>query len=287
MKRLGWCLLLWCWAWVAGAVTVTDDRGVAVTLAQPPQRIVTLLPSLAETVCALGQCERLVGVDRYTTYPESLRQLPKVGGGLDPNIESVVALRPDVVLMSLSSRAVDRLESLGIKVLALETKTYDDMHSVLDRLGVLLGVEDAQRVWSTIESGVAEVARALPPQAQALQLYFEVNQGPYAAGQSSFIGETMQRLGVGNVVAPELGAFPKLNPEYIVRANPDVIVVGRRSYAGMEQRPGWRLIRAVREGRICVLSDAEMDVAIRPGPRMVEGAQLLADCVRSKGLEAQ
>ena len=87
----------------AQALQVTDDRGVVVTLAQPPQRIVSLLPSLTETVCELGQCQRLVGVDRYSDYPPSVQKLPQVGGGLDPNIEGIVALKPDVVLMATSS----------------------------------------------------------------------------------------------------------------------------------------------------------------------------------------
>lgn len=90
-------------------VRVTDDRGRTVALPQVPQRIVSLLPSLTETVCALDQCHRLVGVDRYSNYPASVQKLPKVGGGLDPNIEAIVALRPDVVVMSVSSRAGERL----------------------------------------------------------------------------------------------------------------------------------------------------------------------------------
>ena len=93
----------------AQGVQITDDRGRVVALPQPPQRIVTLLPSLAETVCALGACQRLVGVDRYTNWPDSVKQLPQVGGGIDPNIEAIVALRPDVVLMATSSRAAERL----------------------------------------------------------------------------------------------------------------------------------------------------------------------------------
>ena len=78
----------------AHALQITDDRGVTVTLAAPPQRIVSLLPSLTETVCELDACQRLVGVDRYSNYPLRVRTLPKVGGGLDPNIEAIVALSP-------------------------------------------------------------------------------------------------------------------------------------------------------------------------------------------------
>ena len=142
----------------AQGVQLTDDRGRAVALARTPQRIVSLLPSLAETVCALGECQRLVGVDRYTNWPESVRKLPQVGGGLDPNIEAVVALRPDVVLMATSSRAAARLEALGIAVVALEPKTHADMQRVLGKVGQLLGVQDAQRVWRATGAGVQAAA---------------------------------------------------------------------------------------------------------------------------------
>lgn len=111
----------------AQSVQLTDDRGRTITLAQPPRRIVSLLPSLTESVCALGQCARLVGVDRYSNWPDSIANLPRVGGGLDPSIEAVVALRPDVVLMATSSRGAARLEALGVTVVALEPKTHADV----------------------------------------------------------------------------------------------------------------------------------------------------------------
>ena len=88
---------------IAHAVVLRDDRQVEVTIAKPPQRIVSLLPSLTETVCALGQCQKLVGVDRYSNWPDSIAKLPRMGGGIDPNIESVVAAKPDLVLMATSA----------------------------------------------------------------------------------------------------------------------------------------------------------------------------------------
>ena len=115
-------LLIGAAASIAQPIELIDDRGVTVKFQQPPQRIVSLLPSLTETVCALGKCDRLVGVDRYSNYPASVRGLPQVGGGIDPIIEAVVALKPDVVLMAKSSRGAQRLEALGLKVVALEPK---------------------------------------------------------------------------------------------------------------------------------------------------------------------
>ncbi|MDP3604626.1 MAG: helical backbone metal receptor, partial [Polaromonas sp.] len=126
----------------AQALQVTDDRGVSVSFTQSPQRIVSLLPSLTEGVCALDQCQRIVGVDRFSNYPASVRRLPTMGGGLDPNIEAIVALRPELVLLATSSRASQRLESLGIKVVALEPKSHADVRRVLSVLGALLEVPE-------------------------------------------------------------------------------------------------------------------------------------------------
>ena len=266
----------------AQGVQVTDDRGHAVQLPQPPERIVTLLPSLAETVCALGECRRLVGVDRYTNWPASVNQLPKVGGGLDPNIEAIVALRPDVVLMATSSRAAERLRALGIAVLALEPKTLADVQRVLAKVGQLLGRGDAQRVWREIDAAVSAAAQSLPASARGQRVYFEVSPGPFGAGEASFIGETLARLGARNILPASLGPFPKLNPEYIVRADPDRIMVGSRSAEGLLSRPGWAQMRALRQGRLCRFNADESDTLIRPGPRMAEAARLMADCLRGK-----
>jgi len=282
MKRVLFCWLICLWL-PAQALQITDDRGVKVTLPAAPQRIVSLLPSLTETVCELGQCQRLVGVDRYSNYPAGVRTLPQVGGGLDPNIEAIVALKPDLVLMSVSSRASERLEALGLKVVALETKRHADVRRVLDKVGQLLAVDDAQRVWRVIDAGVAAAAQSLPLQAKQLRVYYEVNRGPYAAGASSFIGETLSRLGVQNIVPASLGPFPKLNPEYVVRANPDLIMVSERNFPGLLQRPGWGAIRAVREQRICVFPTEPADILVRPGPRMAEGARIMAQCIADKG----
>lgn len=284
MKR--W-LLAWLALWVGSvhAVQVTDDRGVTVQLAQSPQRIVSLLPSLTEGVCGMAQCQRLVGVDRYSNYPASVQALPKLGGGMDPNIEAIVALRPDLVLVAASSRSSARLEALGLKVVALETKSHADVRRVLRVLGVLLDVppeQGADRLWRVIDSSVSAASQSLSAKAKNTRVYFEVSRGPYAAGESSFIGETLTRLGVKNVVPASLGPFPKLNPEFVVRANPDLIMVGNRSMVAMASYPGWGSIKAVKDRRICVFGPDESDVVVRPGPRMAEAARIMAKCLEEQ-----
>ena len=282
MRRLLVLVLCLAASVAANALQITDDRGVAVTFDQSPQRIVSLLPSLTESVCAMEQCQRLIGVDRYSNYPASVKALPQLGGGLDPNIEAIVALKPDVVLVSSASRASGRLEALGLKVVALETKNHADVKRVLQKLGVLLAVPDAQgadRLWRIIDSSVSAASQSLSAQAKNTRVYFEVSRGPYAAGESSFIGETLTRLGVKNVVPAALGPFPKLNPEFVVRANPDLIMIGNRSMQAMVPYPGWSSVKAVRDKRICVFGVADSDVVVRPGPRMAEAARLMAGCL--------
>lgn len=269
-------------AGVARAVQITDDRGVTVILSQPPQRIISLLPSLTETVCALGQCQRLVGVDRYSNYPDSVRRLPQVGGGLDPNIEAITALRPDVVLMATSTPVGERLQSLGIKVIALEPKNHADVHRVIEKLGQLLDLSDAPRVWREIDVGVSAAFHSLPSGVAKTRVYFEVNSAPYAAGEASFIGETLKRLGVENIVSASLGPFPKLNPEFVVRANPDLIMVGDHDFSGLQGRPGWSGMRAIREGRVCIFSAEQTDVIVRAGPRIAEAARIMSQCLLDK-----
>jgi len=269
----------------AQPVQVTDDRGRTVTLAQPPQRIVSLLPSLTESVCELDQCHRLVGVDRYSNWPESVARLPKLGGGIDPSIEAIVAVKPDVVLLAMSSRASERLEALGLKVVVLEPKTHADVRRVLGVVGQVLGVpkaEGADRLWRVIDAAVQAAAQSLPPRARGTRVYFEVSRGPYAASEASFIGESLTRLGVRNVVPASLGPFPRLNPEYVVRANPDVLMIGNSSMQAMVQYPGWATLRAVRENRVCVFGPGDAEVVVRPGPRMAEAARIMARCLTEK-----
>lgn len=274
--------VLFVWALLThAAVTVTDDRGVVVTLPAAPQRIVTLLPSLTETVCELGACSRIVGTDRYSNYPAEIAKRPKTGGLDDANVELIAALKPDVVLLAMSSRVTDRLEALGMKVLALEPKTYADVQRVMGKVAQVLGLGDAgNRLWFAMDAKVVAAAKAVPASVSGMSVYYEVDSAPYAAGESSFIGQTLLRLGLVNIVPTKLGPFPKLNPEYVVRADPDVIMVSARHAGILPSRPGWPRIKAIKNNRVCAFTAAQGDVLSRPGPRMGEAAQIMAACLR-------
>jgi iron complex transport system substrate-binding protein len=265
---------------VGGQETFQDDRGVSITLAAPPLRIVSLLPSLTESVCAIGACARLVGTDRFSNWPTSVRSLPKLGGLDDPQIESVVSLRPDVVLVSSSARVIDRLEGLGLKVVVLESRNHADVKRTLMLLGRMLDMTHAaEAVWTGIERQTRDAAQKVPQAVRGKRVYFEIDATPYAAGASSFVGETLAQLGMANSIPRELGPFPKLNPEYVVRIQPDIIIATRQNLADMAKRPGWSSLHALQEGQTCALSSEHFELLVRPGPRMGEAAAVLASCL--------
>jgi iron complex transport system substrate-binding protein len=279
MRWLG--LMHWlvaCSAFAAG-ITVTDDRGKAQTFDKSPQRIVSALPSLTESVCALGACERLVGVDRYSNWPASVKKLPQVGGGLDLNIEAIVRLKPDVVLLATSSRAGERLQALGIKVLMFEPSGHEQVRSSLQQLDTLLSTQRSDALWSQIEKDFVEARNLLPVASRGAKVYFEVDRTPYAAGEASFIGQTVAKLGLQNIVGKQLGAFPKINPEFVVQQQPNVIVLSEQHAAELPKRPGWMQLKALQNKAVCELTASEGDLVVRSGPRLGEGAKALAHCI--------
>lgn len=261
-------------------IVVRDARGAVHRFSEAPQRIVTMMPSLTEAAWVLGAGNRLVGVDRFSDWPDEIARLPRLGGLEDANIEAIAALRPDVVLASSSSRAMERLEALGLRVVRLKSDTHADMRDALDLIARLLGRPDEGRqVWQRLEDRIAAAAARVPARWRGRRVYFEIGGGPYAAGTASFIGETLARLGMANIAPGELGPFPKLNPEYVVRARPDLIMGLQHELATMARRPGWAALAAVREQHMCGFDPAQYDVLVRPGPRIGEAAALLADCL--------
>ena len=266
----------------AAPVSVTDDRGVVVVFDKPPQRIVSLLPSLTESVCALGKCGALVGVDRFSNWPQSIRDLPKLGGMGDINIERIVQLKPDVVLLEKASPVIARLNDLGIKTFALDIKSMGDEERALQKLDRVLGTSESPRVWNQVQKEIMRANKQLSANGRNIHVYFEVNPAPFAAGRTSFIGEILNQLDLVNIIPESLGPFPKINPEFVVQAKPDVILLTESTVADIQKRPGWNSIPAVSKNRICVFTGDQNDILVRPGPRMGEAALIISACIEQK-----
>jgi len=257
--------------------------GLVAPLAQAQtqqHRIVTLSPSLTEAVCALGHCAELVGTDRYSSWPGSVARLPKVGGLQDAQIERIVALRPDMVLLGPRSRAGDRLSALGVPVQVFDARTHADLKRMLLSVGQSLGESArAAELVARIERELDAAARRVPAHLRGRSVYVEVGVGPTAASAASFIGETVARLGLVNIVPGDMGLFPRVNSEMVVRRAPDLVIGPETTLFNLADRPGWAGMQALRQHQVCQLDADRMDLLSRPGPRLGEAAHMLVDCL--------
>lgn len=265
-----------------GPIVLRDPAEHELRLEHTPKRVITLLPPLTEIVCALHECARLVATDRYSDWPESVKTLPKTGGLDDPQIEQILLLKPDVVILAHAAQVENRLRALGVPTFEVKTETYADLSRTVAAIGLLLGVpEQAAEMRRDIERSLATAVEAakLSLNGRTPLVYYEVDNGPYSAGPDSFIGWMLHQLHAQNIVTADLGPFPRLNPEYVVVHNPDVIFASPTEAPNLGHRAGWDHIRAVKENRICTYPRAVQDTIEHAGPRMPEGLRALADCL--------
>lgn len=261
-------------------LTVTDDLGREVVLEQAPTRIVSMIPSSTETVCAIEACDLLVGVDQFSNYPAEVGDLPKLGSAFSANIEELVALEPDLVLADEYSGIVTALEGLGIPVFAGTPQTYEEVFENFETLGLLLDREvEAALLSGRLRGQVEEIARQVS-RLEAPTVFFEVDATPYSVGPGSYIDELIGLAGGENIIGEGFEQFPQVDPEYIVAADPQVIVLADAPFGesaeGVASRPGWSSLAAVSDGRVVELSSEQADALSRAGPRLADAVRLLA-----------
>lgn len=274
-------------AWgAAGSALAQTGSAAAVQSLQSvsaPQRIVSLLPSATEAVCALGACTRLVGVDEFSQDPPAVRHLPRLGRTWQPDVERILKLHPDLVLVGRGP-AQQRLQAAGLRVLEVDATTMAEVHSSLQDIDAALHQQRAESLWQGMQArlqAIAEEVVKAQGEQPAPRVYLEVDAAMYAAAPQSFMGELLALLGAQNIAPAQAASFPRVSPEYVVRADPDVII---QTYAAsardLASRPGWSRLRAVRQGRVCQPSAAQSRALTRPGPRLDVAAAVLAQCLR-------
>ena len=261
-------------------LTLTDDLGRKVILQAEPRRVVSVLPSTTETLCALGLCERLVGVDDYSDFPASVSKLPKVGGLYNPNIEAMVALKPDLVVVSKYGKLAESLAAAGITVLAVNPETYDEVFSKTLVLGRVMNREaQAKILVIQMRRDIAKIEILTKNAVRKPTAYYEVDPTPYTVGPNSFIGVLLGKAGAVNIIPASLGDFPKISPELVVQQNPQLIL--GVDLATAKARPGWANIAAVKSGRVTAIvpGSALDNLLTRPGPRLPLALAALAKIV--------
>jgi iron complex transport system substrate-binding protein len=259
-----------------------DEAGRTVRVPQPVQRIVSLAPSLTETVYALGLQDRLVGDTDYCDYPPDAQKKAKVGGAINPSLEQIVALRPDLVLVTKSLNrleTVNALDGLGIPAYATDPHTVQEIVSSTERLAEVLGVPDVgATLRADLEHHVTDLQQrlnGLPPR----RVLFIVWSDPLiSVGKGTFIADAMRLAGAISIV-DSAQDWPHMSLEEVVRLQPEFLVFaashsdsGQNDFDVLAERPGWRGLEAVRNRHFAVISDA----VNRTTPRIVSAIEDLA-----------
>ncbi|MGH2500605.1 MAG: ABC transporter substrate-binding protein [Solirubrobacteraceae bacterium] len=263
----------------ATPVTVTDFQGRSVTIAAPPRRIVSIGASNTEFLFALGAGDRVVGVDDFSDEPAAAREKEKVGG-VQVNVERVVALRPDLVVTVLFSDGTIEKLAETTTVLVVDPQGLADVAETAILLGRAVGA-DGERLAADIAAQLEAVRSRTAGLSPKPRVFHEVDASdpakPFTVGPGSFIHELIEIAGGVNVAAGAGSPYPQLSAEELVRSDPEVIVLGDADYGVTPEqvaaRPGWGGIMAVRTGRIHPISGS---LVSRPGPRVGEAAEAYA-----------
>jgi iron complex transport system substrate-binding protein len=274
-------------------VELTDDAGRRVAISAQPERIVSLAPSNTEIVCALGACDRIVGVNDYRDgFPDDvaagLEAVPDVASFTGVDREAVVAAEPDLVLAAgnelTSSSDIDAMSELGLTVLVLYPESLSDVYADIRLVGRAIGAPDAA---GDLETGMRERVRSVRAAVEGLpapRTFYEVGvfEGSiYTAGSDSFLASLVEIAGGDPITGDALTTAIQL--EDLVAADPELILLGDAAYdasitaGSVADRPGWSGMTAVRDGNVLVVTE---DLVItRPGPRIVDGLEALARAI--------
>lgn len=256
------------------ATSYTDDLGRSLSFATPPRRIISLAPSLTETLFALGAGDRVVGVTRFCTAPPEATTRTQVGDMVQPQVETIASLNPDLVVLSVEGnthRTFLALERMGMPLFVSNPRSLDGILHSIRVLGKVIGEERRGK----------ELADSLRREMAALRGRHEgrapsclmlVSSRPLmVAGAGSFLGEMVEWLGAKNAARDLPGAWPVLNRETMLTLNPDLLLVPGDLHVNRAQLesqfPEWHGLRCMRgEGPVMV----DADVFLRPGPRVLQ-----------------
>lgn len=261
---------------------VTDGIGRRIAVPDDPKRVVSLAPSITEIVFDLGQEGRLAGVSRFSDYPQQARQLPQVGSYIQPDIEKIIALNPDICIAVKDGNPrelADQLEAMHIPVYAVDPLDLNAIMGMVLQIGDLLKAPDrAKAVVADMKVRIDRVREQVLKTDTRPGVFFQIGFSPIVSvGNGTFIHELIQMAGGKNLCAGD-SPYPRLSREQVLALSPDVLIVttmhrGLSKDQIMAEWEGWTQIPAVRNGRIAVVDSNIFD---RPTPRQVDALELLA-----------
>ena len=267
------------------SATFTDEVGRKVELPAPPQRIVSVAPSVTEVLFALGLGDRLVGVSSYCRFPPEALKKEKIGGYINPSLEKIVALRPDIVIGIAEGELktfVEKLARLKVPVYIINPKNVSEVITSIQNIGeVTYSAQTAQRVTQAMKERIQAIQTKVQGRPRPRVLHV-LNFDPLiSAGQGSFVDDLIRLAGGRNIAETAQGKYPRFSLEEVMAEDPEVIILAsmRSDDPLTEQRrwwERWKTISAVRHGRIHVFNS---DLIHRPSPRIVDGLEEMAKAI--------
>ena len=269
------------------AITITDMTGREITLDEPATRVVALSAADCEVLYAVGAGDTLVGRGEYCDYPAEVLEVPSVQSGYDTNIEQIIALEPQVLLMSTMAQTeeqIAQLEEAGIKVVVSDAQDIEGVYTAVEMIGKLMGKEkEAEQVIISMQTAFADLSNSTAGRGKTV--YFEVSPleyGLWTAGSGTFMNEIAEMLGMKNIF-DDVQGWAEVSEEQVIERNPDYIVTitmyfgeGPTPEEEIMGRTGWENVTAVKNGAILNLVNNELS---RPTPRLKDGAILLNNFV--------
>ncbi len=288
-----WLLLAALALWLVGGYLMleprTADADTGARRPRPPARIVSMAPNLTEILFALGLGERIVGVTRDSDYPPAARAKPKVGTFWQPNIEAVIATKPDLVVALAFEQQRDlarRLKRIGYDCLAVEIEKIDDLFGAIAVIGEAAGAqEQAQELSDSMRAAIHRLQRATAGRPKVKVLWVVQREPLRVAGRDTFVNEMIELAGGENAIGPTLHKYPPIGAEEVIAAKPEVIIEPAMVPGALDEQrrqavsywSRYANLPAVANRRICVIDG---DTVSRLGPRLSVGIEDIAKCLR-------
>jgi len=269
----------------AAQVTVTDDLHRTVTLPAPARRIVSLAPSITESLFAIGAGEQVVGVTEYCTFPPEAARRARVGGMITPSIETIVSLKPDLILVSMEGNLREdflRLTDLDVPVVVTNPRTLDDIANSLHLLGRLTARADgADSLVLRLAARRQHLLGRVASRTQRVLMFVSL-QPLIAVGAGTFLHDLLTGAGASNLAAHTGMTYPAYSREAVTAGDPDVLLILSDALPALDRVtalfPEWARLTAFRKGRVFLV---DADLVSRPGPRAVDGLELLVSLIQT------
>lgn len=264
---------------------ITDDLGRRVEIPEQVSRTVSLAPNLTEIVFAVGAGDRLVGVTTYCDFPEEAKLIQKIGDTINPNVENIIALKPDVVLVSTASQIetfTKTLEQRGIRVFVSDPNNLEGIYKTIYQTGEIFGTsERAYELVDDLKRRVADV-EARTATAQDVKVFLQISKEPlFTAGADSFLTDLVNRAGGASVTAAVATKYPRVSKETALAYNPDAIIL-----SGSEDNDApndvFKNSAAVKNKRVFSI---DANLLSRPGPRVVDGLEQMAKALHPESFQ--